>query len=243
MRKNSVWVMAAVVMISITSCRSTKNASTASANLPISLNTPVDSACYSVGVNYGVGLRENMKTFPGGEANIDAIAEGFLRAIKGDSAALVLTPEAAQAYIQSYIAEIQVKETSAEKERGERFLVENKTKEGVITTESGLQYKILKQGDGAKPVGEDQVLVHYTGKLLDGTVFDSSVQRGEPLTIGVGQVIRGWTELLQLMPTGSKYQAWIPSDLAYGEQGAGQMIRPNTTIEFEVELLDIVKEQ
>jgi FKBP-type peptidyl-prolyl cis-trans isomerase len=180
-----------------------------------------------------------MKAFPGGEANFEAVAEGFVQAIKGDSA-LLLNPEAAQAFIQSYISEIQLRETGIEKEKGERFLAENKTQEGVITTESGVQYKVLRQGNGPRPVSEEQVQVHYTGKLLDGTVFDSSIQRGEPLTIGVGQVIKGWTEILQIMPVGSKYQVWIPSDLAYGEQGA-QIIKPNSTLEFEIELLDIVK--
>ncbi|MDR3268718.1 MAG: FKBP-type peptidyl-prolyl cis-trans isomerase [Tannerella sp.] len=206
----------------------------------MSLTAAVDSASYSVGVNYGAGLRENLKVFPGGEANLDAVAEGFVRAIKGDSS-LQMTQEAAQAYIQAYITEMQLKDAEADKEIEKQFLAENKTKEGVITTESGLQYKVLKQGNGPMPVSEEQVQVHYTGKLLDGTVFDSSVQRNEPLTIGVGQVIPGWTEILQIMPVGSKYQVWIPAELAYGAQGAGQTIKPNSTLEFEIELLDIVK--
>jgi len=240
MRFGSRWMTGVIIMavISITSCVSTKKASS-DLPQPLSLGSALDSACYSVGVNYGAGLRENMKAFPGGEANFEAVAEGFVQAIKGDSA-LLLNPEAAQAFIQSYISEIQLRETGIEKEKGERFLAENKTQEGVITTESGVQYKVLRQGNGPRPVSEEQVQVHYTGKLLDGTVFDSSIQRGEPLTIGVGQVIKGWTEILQIMPVGSKYQVWIPSDLAYGEQGA-QIIKPNSTLEFEIELLDIVK--
>jgi FKBP-type peptidyl-prolyl cis-trans isomerase len=235
------WIMTAVMATAI-SCQSTKNASSIKTNTPVRLNTPLDSACYSIGVNFGAGLGENMRTFPGGEANLDALAEGFLNAIKNDTAALVLSPEAAQAYIQSYIADLKAREEAVEKETGETFLAENKTREGVITTESGLQYKILKQGDGEKPAADDHVKVHYTGRLLDGTVFDSSVQRGEPITFGVAQMIRGWTEILQIMPTGSKYQVWIPSELGYGAQGAGERIKPYSTLDFEIELIEVIKE-
>ncbi|MDR1745951.1 MAG: FKBP-type peptidyl-prolyl cis-trans isomerase [Tannerella sp.] len=220
-------------------CNSTKNAATNGQSYV--LNGAADSACYAIGISYGNGLKEQMKVFPGGGVNLDALAEGFLKAIRSDSLALLLTPEEAQAYIQAYIMGIQVKEAMAEKEKGEQFLAANKTQEGVITTESGLQYKIIKQGEGEIPTAEDQVKVHYTGKLLDGTTFDSSVQRGEPAVFGVKQVIPGWTEVLQLMPVGSKYEVWIPSELGYGTQGAGQMIKPNNVLNFEVELLEIVK--
>jgi FKBP-type peptidyl-prolyl cis-trans isomerase len=242
MSKYRLWMIAAVAMTVIASCRTAKNAtdtvSTATPHASFTLATAVDTVSYSIGVNYGGGLRESMKNFPGGAANLEALREGFLHAINGDSAQVV-TAEAAQAYIQSYLADIQQKEAGVEKEKGDRFLAEHMTAEGVITTESGLQYRILKQGDGLKPTSEDQVQVHYTGKLLDGTVFDSSVERGEPLTIPVTGVIAGWAELLQLMPVGSKYQVWIPSELGYGTQGAGQTIKPNSVLEFEVELLGI----
>ena len=112
----------------------------------------------------------------------------------------------------------------------------------MITTESGLQYQVVTEGKGAKPTADDKVKVHYTGTLLDGTKFDSSVDRGEPAEFGVGQVIKGWTEVLQLMPVGSKYIVWIPSELAYGERGAGADIRANSTLKFEIELLEIVKD-
>ena len=123
---------------------------------------------------------------------------------------------------------------------GKAFLESNKAKEGVQVTASGLQYKILKEGEGKKPVSTDKVKVHYTGKLIDGNVFDSSVQRGEPAEFGVTQVIPGWVEGLQLMKVGSKYEFVIPSELAYGERGAGNAIPPCAVLVFEVELLDIV---
>lgn len=123
---------------------------------------------------------------------------------------------------------------------GKAFLEENKAKEGVQVTASGLQYKVIKEGTGKKPAATDKVKVHYTGKLIDGNVFDSSVQRGEPAVFGVTQVIPGWVEGLQLMSVGSKYEFVIPSELAYGERGAGAAIPPCAVLVFEVELLDIV---
>jgi FKBP-type peptidyl-prolyl cis-trans isomerase len=243
MKKYTLWTVAAVAVMLVASCRTTKNTADAVSAAtppaaPYMLATAVDTACYSIGISYGNGLRESMKNFPGGETNLKALREGFLHAIDSDTAQ-AMTAEAAQAYVQSFVESIQQKESGVEKEKGERFLAANRAAEGVITTGSGLQYKVLKQGDGAQPTSEDQVKVHYTGKLLDGTVFDSSVERGEPLTIGVGGVIQGWTEVLLLMPVGSKYQVWIPSELAYGPQGAGQVIKPNSVLEFEVELLGI----
>jgi len=207
----------------------------------IILNSAVDSACYAIGINYGTGLGEQMKSFPGGEANLNALAEGFVRAITGDFEALLIEPDEAQAFLQSYIMDATVKEAEAAKEEENRFLVENKNREGVITTESGLQYKIITQGEGDKPTIDDRVTVNYTGVLLDGTVFDSSERHGEPLTIGITQVISGWTELLQLIPVGSKCITWIPAELGYGAQGAGQAIKPNTMLIYEIELLNIEK--
>jgi FKBP-type peptidyl-prolyl cis-trans isomerase len=229
--------MAVVAAAGFTACRTSKTA-TVSVSPPPSLATATDSVCYAIGVSYGTGLRENMKEFPGGAANSEALADAFLRAFKGDS--VMMTQNEAQAYIQSYFAGIQQREAKEAEEKEARFLEENKTREGVTVTESGLQYKILTQGDGLKPAIEAQVRVHYTGKLLDGKVFDSSVERGEPVVFGLAQVIPGWTEVLQLMPVGSKYQVWIPAALAYGQQGAGNVIKPNSTLEFEIELLEIL---
>ena len=126
------------------------------------------------------------------------------------------------------------------KKAGEEFLMINKHKAGVVELPSGLQYEILKKGDGPKPTAADKVKCHYHGTLIDGRVFDSSVQRGEPAVFGVSQVIPGWVEALQLMPVGSKWRLFIPSNLAYGEHGAGS-IEPNSTLVFDVELLEIVK--
>mgnify|MGYP000668244921 FL=1 len=154
-----------------------------------------------------------------------------------------MTPQAAQAYVQTYFMEASARDAKKTKEEGEKFLAENKSKKDVFTTESGLQYQVVTEGTGDKPTATDKVKVHYTGTLLDGTKFDSSVDRGEPMEFPVNGVIKGWTEVLQLMPVGSKYIVWIPSDLAYGERGAGQDIKPNSTLKFEIELLEIVKDK
>ena len=125
-------------------------------------------------------------------------------------------------------------------EEGLKFLAENRDKKGIVETASGLQYKILEEGDGEKPSPTDEVKCHYHGTLIDGTVFDSSIQRGEPAVFPVNGVIQGWVEALQMMSAGSKWRLFVPSDLAYGERGAGGAIGPNTTLIFDVELLEIV---
>ena len=236
MKKLSMLAATAVVAMSasFTSCGDSHKSA--------SLKNSVDSASYAIGISTGAGYRENLKTLPGGKANIDDLIAGFIQAIKGDSAVMKMSPREAQQYLQTYFVEAQAREAQENKEAGEKFLAENKTKEGVITTESGLQYKVEKEGTGAKPTEKDKVKVHYTGTLLDGTKFDSSIDRGEPAVFGVGQVIKGWTEGLQIMPVGSKYIFWIPSELAYGAHGAGQDIKPNSVLKFEVELLEIVKD-
>ncbi len=232
MKKISVLVAAAAVAmgISATSCDSKKN---------VSLKTATDSASYALGIANGNMFKQNLGTIPGEPVNVDLLLAAFELAMKDQEGKM--TPEEAQNYLQTYFMEASTRESNKNKEEGENFLAENKTKDGVITTESGLQYKVEKEGDGPKPTATDRVKVHYTGTLLDGTVFDSSIERGEPATFGVGQVIRGWTEGLQIMPVGSKYIFWIPSDLAYGERGAGQDIKPNSVLKFEVELLEIVQ--
>ena len=150
--------------------------------------------------------------------------------------------ETMQAFQQQQMAKMQEEQAAAgakNAEAGEAFLAENGKQEGVVTTDSGLQYKVVTKGDGAKPKADDLVSVHYKGTLLDGKEFDSSYKRGEPAEFGVNQVIPGWTEALQLMPVGSKWELVIPADLAYGPGGAGGDIGPNSTLQFEVELLEI----
>ncbi|MDR1408332.1 MAG: FKBP-type peptidyl-prolyl cis-trans isomerase [Tannerella sp.] len=235
----ALFMTVAAITCTATSCRTSREAVVETPRT-YALNSLSDSVSYAIGINYGATLRENMHSFPGGEYSLNALAEGFAKAIMGDSA-LALTPESAPNFIQTYLQRMMEKEAEAEKATGDAFLAENKNKDGVITTESGLQYKVLTQGDGEIPTSENQVTVHYTGRLLDGTVFDSSVERGEPATFGVSQVIPGWSEILQRMPVGSKYTVWIPSELAYGINGSGQQIKPNSTLIFDIELLDIVE--
>jgi FKBP-type peptidyl-prolyl cis-trans isomerase len=149
-------------------------------------------------------------------------------------------PEQANDIIQQYLAKASVVKFEAIKKEGEDFLARNATREGVLTTSSGLQYEILNQGNGPKPGPADSVTVHYHGTLIDGVVFDSSVHRGQPATFGVNQVIAGWTEALQLMPVGSKYRLYIPQELAYGANPhPGGAIKPYSALIFDVELLNI----
>lgn len=150
------------------------------------------------------------------------------------------TPEKANEIIQSYIQVLNESKFESIKSEGETFLAENAKKSGITTTASGLQYEVITAGNGAKPTATDTVSVHYHGSLIDGTVFDSSVERGSPATFGVHQVIKGWTEALQLMPVGSKYRLYIPQDLAYGAHPhPGGAIKPYMTLLFDVELLGI----
>jgi FKBP-type peptidyl-prolyl cis-trans isomerase FklB len=151
-----------------------------------------------------------------------------------------MSVQEAQAVISDFFQALQEKASQGTIEEGKAFLEANAKRTEVTTLASGLQYEVITAGVGATPQASDTVKVHYHGSLINGTVFDSSVQRGEPATFGVTQVISGWVEALQLMPVGSKWKLYIPSDLAYGARGAGQQIGPHTTLVFEVELLDIV---
>lgn len=199
-----------------------------------------EKTSYALGINVGQSLSQLPV-----QLDVEAVLRGLSDVLTGSDPALsqeeyVATMQEFQAKMQSAEKEAsaQVIEDNAAVEK--EFLENNKNAEGVITTDSGLQYIIMEEGDGAKPTASDKVKVHYTGTLVDGTVFDSSVQRGEPVEFGVGQVISGWTEALQLMNKGSKYKLFIPSRLAYGNRGAGNAIQPGAMLIFEVELLDIV---
>lgn len=205
----------------------------------VELKTDSDKASYAVGLKYGEGIKKELNdlSLP---LFIRGVQDGYAQ--KGQ---LLSTEEVAQvigAYQQKKIAELQQtqgKLAAENKKKGEAFLAANKKKKGVITTASGLQYRVIKQGTGKTPALDSKVKVHYHGTLVNGTVFDSSVQRGEPVTFPVNGVIPGWTEALQLMKVGSKWQVVIPSQLAYGERGAGSAIGPNSVLIFDVELLSI----
>ncbi|HEY5738220.1 MAG TPA: FKBP-type peptidyl-prolyl cis-trans isomerase, partial [Gammaproteobacteria bacterium] len=172
-----------------------------------------------------------------GEVDYDLVLAG-MRAQHGDQETLITLEEAGNA-INALMEQQFAEQTAANRKRGEEFLKSNAENEGVQVTESGLQYEVITEGDGAKPAVTDEVTVHYRGTLIDGTEFDSSYSRGEPTSFKLDQVIPGWTEGVQLMNVGSKYRFVIPHDLAYGERGAGGAIGPFETLIFEVELLDI----
>jgi FKBP-type peptidyl-prolyl cis-trans isomerase FklB len=202
---------------------------------PPQLKDQKDKASYSIGLNVGFTLkRQNL------DLNADAFMAGFKDSMSGRKP--LLTEQEVKDTMMAFEKEMQDKQEAAGKKSagdGEKFLVENKTKDGVKTTASGLQYKVIKEGTGAQPKANDTVSVNYRGTLIDGTEFDSSYKRGQPATFPVSGVIKGWTEALQLMKAGSKYQLYIPAGLAYGERGAGRDIAPNSTLIFEVELLDV----
>lgn len=191
-------------------------------------------------VSYALGLSIGQNFKSSGFENV--VAEDFiagLNAVMHDEKPS-MTFEEAKAVINEYFVEVQAKAVKLNKEAGEEFLKINGHKQGVTTLPSGLQYEVVKMGEGAKPKLTDTVRCHYHGTLINGVVFDSSMDRGEPAEFPLQGVIKGWTEILQLMPVGSKWKVTIPSDLAYGDRGAGQHIQPGSTLIFIIELLDIV---
>ncbi len=200
-----------------------------------------DKAGYSIGASIGGGLKRD-----GIDVNVEALVAGLRDSFTG--APEQLTPAQQEEVLALFRKEMtaataakQQEKAGKAKKEGDDFLAANKLKPGVKTLPSGLQYKVIKEGAGDSPKAADQVTVNYRGTLIDGTEFDSSYKRGEPATFGVGQVIRGWTEALQLMKPGAKWELVIPADLAYGDRGAGRDIPPGATLVFEVELLGIKK--
>ena len=185
----------------------------------------------------GMNLAQNLKASGIETVEYAEFTKGLEAAFEGKDTQM--SAEEANQTLQDFFGALQAKQAEGAIQAGKDFLAENAKKEGVVTLESGLQYEILTEGSGAKPAATDQVECHYHGTLTDGTVFDSSVERGEPAVFPVNGVIQGWVEALQLMPVGSKWRLAIPSDLAYGERGAGNHIGPHTTLIFEVELLAI----
>ncbi len=195
----------------------------------------MDKLSYAWGIAIGKQLR--------GMGLTNLKYEDFNNALKASFEDLPteMDPKDAQKLITEYLEELSRKASEAAQAAGRKFLEENGKKENIITTASGLQYEVEKEGTGAQPTAEDEVTVHYTGKLLDGTVFDSSVSRGEPATFPLNRVIPGWTEGVQLMKEGGKYRFYIPSDLAYGSNGIQGAIPPHATLIFDVELIKVIK--
>jgi FKBP-type peptidyl-prolyl cis-trans isomerase len=229
-----IYATALVLTVGIAGCQNSAKKG------EIKLVSNNDSVSYALGVLIGENNKQQMKSAPGvDQLNKEIILSAFEKAFSGDS--VQIKPAAANTAIQAFFAKTSKAEGEKNIKAGEEFLATNKAKAGVVTLPSGLQYEIIKTGTGPKPTAEDQVKCHYHGTTIDGKVFDSSVDRGEPAVFPVNRVIPGWTEALQLMPVGSKWKLFIPAALAYGERGAGQDIKPNSTLIFEVELLEIVK--
>lgn len=186
----------------------------------------------------GLGIGQNLLSMGVKELKVEDFAKAIQAVLEGTSTEI--THQEAREIVNEYFKDLEAKMHAANIEQGQAFLAENAKKEGVVTLPSGLQYEIITEGNGAKPSATDQVKCHYEGTLIDGTLFDSSVKRGEPAVFGVNQVIPGWVEALQLMPAGSKWRLYIPSDLGYGANGAGEMIPPHSALVFDVELLDVL---
>lgn len=212
------------------------------------LKTEVDSVSYAIGMDVARNINSSAS-----EIDREIFIQGFMNV--SDSSNVLISEEQVQMVISKYFQKKQMEARQKQEEdmkkqaeekfadnkaEGEKFLAENKAKDGVKVTDSGLQYEVIKEGTGEKPTPTSRVKVHYHGTLIDGTVFDSSVDRGEPTQFGVSQVIAGWTEGLQLMTVGSKYKFYIPQDLAYGFRQQGPKIKPFSALVFEVELLEIV---
>jgi FKBP-type peptidyl-prolyl cis-trans isomerase FklB len=200
----------------------------------IDLNDKLQKFSYALGMSLSANLiQSGVKT-----VSPDAFMTAFNDVFAGNKPQI--SPEEANEILQSFMAESQAGEGAKNMEEGAAFLQENSKKSGITTLPSGLQFEIIKEGEGDLPSATDQVKCHYHGTLIDGTVFDSSVDRGQPAVFPVNGVIQGWVEALQLMPVGSKWKLYVPSEMAYGPNGAGGVIGPNCTLIFEVELLEIL---
>ncbi len=232
-------LLSAVACIGLTALLSACNEQSKAKENAIKLDTDINKASYSIGVQMGAQMSKISDM-----VNEDAIIMGFKDSLAGKEPQL--TAEAMQATMQTFQKSMMEKQMADQKAKvatnkteGDKFLAENKAKDGVKTTESGLQYKIITPGTGATPSAADTVVTHYKGTLINGKVFDSSYKRKSPATFPVNGVIKGWTEALQLMKVGGKWQLYIPAELAYGDRGAGQDIGPGQTLLFEIELLEI----
>ena len=187
----------------------------------------------------GLGIGQNLLSMGAQGINVEDFAQAIADVLNRKETAI--SHNEARDIVNQYFAELEAKMNAENIEKGKAFLAENAKREGVVTLPSGLRYEVITEGTGIKPSANDQVKCHYEGTLIDGTLFDSSVKRGQPAVFGVSQVIKGWVEALQLMPEGSKWKLYIPSELGYGSQQAGEMIPPYSTLIFEVELIKVIK--
>jgi len=233
MKTKSLVGLLIIALVTVTSCNQMKNSTLKIG--AVKLVTPVDTASYALGIN----MASNVKNMGMDEINLQVFAKAFQDVYGNEK--LQITEAESNPILQAYFTALNEKKAASTLAEGQTWLAENGKKTGVKTTASGLQYEVMREGTGAKPTAENTVKVHYHGTTTDGKVFDSSVERGEPVEFPLGGVIKGWTEGVQLMSVGSKYKFFIPGDLAYGArppQGSG--IAPNATLIFEVELLEIV---
>ena len=186
----------------------------------------------------GLGIGQNLLSMGAQGINVEDFAQAIADVLNRKETAI--SHNEAREIMNKYFAELEEKMNAENIEKGKAFLAENAKKEGVVTLPSGLQYEVITEGNGKKPSATDRVKCHYEGTLIDGTLFDSSIKRGQPAVFGVNQVIKGWVEALQLMGEGSKWRLYIPSELGYGAQQAGEMIPPHSTLIFDVELIEVL---
>ncbi len=194
----------------------------------------MDKFSYSI----GLGIGQNLRGMGINELNVEDFAQAIKDVVTGSPTAI--SHKEAQTIVNEYFEKLEARINAENIEKGKAFLEENKKNPNVKVLPSGLQYEVIREGNGKQPKATDRVRCHYEGTLIDGTLFDSSIQRGEPAVFGVNQVIKGWVEALQLMSEGAKWKLYIPSDLAYGANGAGEMIPPHSTLIFEVELIEVL---
>ena len=186
----------------------------------------------------GLGIGQNLLSMGAQGINVEDFAQAIADVLNRNETAI--SHNEAREIVNKYFTELEEKMNAENIEKGKAFLAENAKKEGIVTLPSGLQYEVITEGNGKKPSATDRVKCHYEGTLIDGTLFDSSIKRGQPAVFGVNQVIRGWVEALQLMGEGSKWRLYIPSELGYGAQQAGEMIPPHSTLIFDVELIEVL---
>lgn len=230
-------LFALIVLSACSLFAQSRKKSAASATIPAvaKLNNQTDSLSYSIGIMVASFYKQQGIT----KINDILVNKAIKDKMSGDST--LLTEQQCNQVLMGFIERAKADKAAVAKKQGEAFLSSNKTKPGVVTTASGLQYLVLKEGTGPKPTINDKVKCDYEGRLIDGTIFDSSIKQGKPIEFAVNGVIAGWTEALQLMNTGSKYRLFIPSNLAYGDQQMGADIKPGSTLIFDVDLIEIVK--